>query len=161
MNAAEFFMANFGKYYLPNPSGDAFSDTGKVLSSAYPVPGRVNKNGGPVTNRLSSGWAIVRPGSATVQLDFGLPGPEYSAMTRIEAYQRELETWDGKEPRIFLEFEKATIQFDQVFMTVDKRLVRICTPKGPVTRNWVALPPGVKPPRPPAVKKPRSTTSKA
>jgi hypothetical protein len=48
----------------------------------------------------------------------------------VEAFMEELEIWDGESPRIFLEFDKAPVSIANLFITVDRRLVRICSPKG-------------------------------
>ncbi len=93
---------------------------------------------------MQSGWAIVRPGSATLQLDLDVPVLQKSRMTRFEAFAAELESWDGREPRIFMLFDKAPIPGPAIFMSVDKRHVRICTNAGTRTEDWTVNPPKVK-----------------
>ncbi|KWA83707.1 hypothetical protein WL29_20280 [Burkholderia ubonensis] len=136
MSTAKFFMDNFGKYFKPELIGrSGYDDVGTVLSSTYP------KLGTGVAMRLMAGWAIIRPGSAVMSAPLDVPGVENSTLTRLEAYHHELQTWDGKEPRIFLEFDKAPIKPRDIVATVDKRFVRICTNAGVLDRNWVQAPP--------------------
>lgn len=137
MSTAAFFMDNFGKPFL-KPSDDAWADVGRVLGSSYPMTGKATMS------RMQSGWAIVRPGSATLQLDLAVPVIQKSRMTRFEAFANELATWDGVEPRIFMLFDKAPISAKFVFMSVDKRLVRVCTKDGARTEDWTVNPPKVK-----------------
>jgi hypothetical protein len=136
MSTAKFFMDNFGRYFKPELAGScSYDDVGIVLASTYP------KLDTGATMRLMAGWAIIRPGSAVMGAPLDVPGVANSTLTRIEAYYQELQTWDGKEPRIFLEFDKAPIKSRDVVATVDKRFVRICTNAGVLDRNWVHAPP--------------------
>jgi len=137
MSTAEFFMDNFGRHFV-KPSGDVWADVGRVLSSSYPMKSKASMS------RMQSGWAIVRPGSATLQLDLDIPVILKSRMTRFEAFASELATWDGAEPRIFMLFDKAPIPANAIFVSVDKRLVRICTKDGAKTEDWTIHPPTVK-----------------
>lgn len=137
MSTAEFFMCNFGRHFI-RPTGDDWADVGQVLRSSYPMVGKAS------LSRMQSGWAIVRPGSATLQLDLNVPEVQKSRMTRYEAFATELITWDGREPRIFMLFDKAPISANDVFMSVDKRCVRICTNAGAKTEDWITKPPTVK-----------------
>jgi len=137
VSTAKFFMDNFGKHFC-KPSDDAWADVGKVLRGSYPMTGKAS------LSRMQSGWAIVRPGSATLQLDLAVPVILKSRMTRFEAFAAELATWDGFEPRIFMLFDKAPIEAQSIFASVDKRLVRICTKAGATTEDWTTHPPKVK-----------------
>jgi hypothetical protein len=137
MNTAEFFMENFGRHFCA-PTGNAWADVGQVLRGAYPMIGKATKS------RMQSGWAIVRPGSAALQLDLDVPEIQKSRMTRNEAFAAELAAWDGKAPRIFMLFDKAPIAAEAIFMSVDKRMVRICTNSGAKTEDWTTKPPTVK-----------------
>jgi hypothetical protein len=137
MSTAKFFMDNFGKHFC-QPSGDDWADVGKVLRGSYPM---VGKNS---VSRMQSGWAIVRPGSATLQLNLDLSVVQKSRMTRFEAFAAELATWNGEEPRIFMLFDKAPISAQSIFVSVDKRLVRVCTNSGARTEDWTINPPKVK-----------------
>ena len=98
-------------------------------------------------SRMQSGWAIVRPGSATLQLDLDVPVIQKSRMTRFEAFAGELAAWNGIEPRIFMLFDKAPISAQAVFVSVDKRRVRVCTKDGALTQDWTTHPPVVKAPK--------------
>lgn len=137
MSTAAFFMDNFGRHFIA-PTGDDWADVGQVLRGAYPMTGKTS------FSRMQSGWAIVRPGSATLQLDLDVPAIQKSRMTRVEAFAAELATWDGQEPRIFMLFDKAPIAAQAIFVSVDKRLVRICTNAGAKTEDWTIRPPVVK-----------------
>ena len=137
MSTAEFFMDNFGKHFT-KPTSDAWADVGRVLRGSYPMTGKSS------LSRMQSGWAIVRPGSATLQLDLAVLGILKSRMTRFEAFAGELATWDGMEPRIFMLFDKAPISAQSIFVSVDKRLVRVCTKAGAKVEDWTTNPPKVK-----------------
>lgn len=141
MTTAAFFMENFGRHFI-KPTGDTWADVGKVLRGSYPMTGKAS------LSRMQSGWAIVRPGSATLQLDLAVPVIQKSRMTRMEAFASELASWDGLEPRIFMLFDKAPIAAQAIFVSVDKRRVRICTNAGAKTEDWTNRPPTVKGPRP-------------
>ena len=130
-------MENFGRHFL-KPSGDDWADVGHVLRGSYAMTGKSS------LSRMQSGWAIVRPGSATLQLDLAIPVIQKSRMTRFEAFAAELATWDDREPRIFMLFDKAPIAAQSIFVSVDKRLVRICTKDGAKTEDWTLRPPVVK-----------------
>ena len=135
MNTYEFFIEYFGKHLLDceglTPSAAAW----KVLSSSHK-----QKKG--TENRLVSGWAILRPHHSTIQQQLAASGLEYSSntKTRYDAFEEELEIWDGKEPRMFLTFDKVPIPISNLFLTLDKRLIRICSPKT-VESFDVAFPP--------------------
>ena len=123
MNTYEFFVANFGRHLV---NCDGLSPTAaawKALSSNH-------KLAKGTESRLSSGWAIVRPNRSTVQLKLAAKGVEQDDRTRIEAFMEEFQTWDGVEPRIFLMFNKAPVPIANLFISVDRRLVRICSPEG-------------------------------
>ncbi|MEI6760130.1 MAG: hypothetical protein WCO22_06715 [Betaproteobacteria bacterium] len=137
MSTADFFMENFGRHFI-EPTGDNWADVGNVLRGSYPMTGKSS------LSRMQSGWAIVRPGSATLQLDLAVPGVQKSRMTRFEAFAAELAAWDGIEPRIFMLFDKAPISAKDIFVSVDKRRVRICTNAGAKTEDWTVKPPVVK-----------------
>lgn len=137
MSTAAFFMDNFGRHFI-KPTGDHWVDVGQVLRGGYPMTGKAS------FSRMQSGWAIVRPGSATLQLDLAVPVIQKSRMTRHEAFAAELAAWDGREPRIFMLFDKAPISAQSIFVSVDKRLVRVCTKDGAKTEDWTLRPPVVK-----------------
>ena len=137
MNTATFFMENFGQHFI-KPSGDEWADVGRVLRGSYPMTGKDS------VSRMQSGWAIVRPGSATLQLDLNVPGIQKSRMTRFEAFAAELAKWDGRERRIFMLFDKAPIAAQSIFVSVDRRRVRVCTNAGARTEDWTTHPPTVK-----------------
>lgn len=137
MNTAHFLMENFGRHFIQR-GNDEWADVGRVLSGAYPMVGKTS------SSRMQSGWAIVRPGSATLQLDLAVPAIQKSRMTRYEAFAAELATWDGLSPRIFMLFDKAPIAAKDIFVSVDKRRVRICTKAGARTEDWTINPPTAK-----------------
>jgi len=134
MSTAAFFMENFGRHFI-KPSGDNWADVEHVLRGSYPMTTKSS------LSRMQSGWAIVRPGSATLQLDLAVPVIQKSRMTRNEAFIAELATWDGREPRIFMLFDKAPVSAKDIFVSVDKRRVRICTNAGARTEDWTVKPP--------------------
>lgn len=79
-----------------------------------------------------------------VQLDLAVPVIQKSRMTRFEAFAAEFAVWDGLTPRIFMLFDKAPIAAQDIFVSVDKRHVRICTNAGANTADWTTHPPIVK-----------------
>jgi len=123
MNTFEFLNEYFGKYLVATEGLTPSSAAWKVLSSNHRL--QTGKQ-----SRLNSGWAIVRPGKSTLQLKLSASGVEYDNRTRIEAFSAELENWNGSEPRLFLMFDKAPLPISNLFLSVDRRLVRICSPAG-------------------------------
>lgn len=123
MNTFTFFNEYFGKY-LVRQEGAPHEAAWRALSSNH----RLAKG---TEGRLASGWAIVRPrGGSSVQLKLAAAGLLYDDRTRVEAFLDELSHWDGREPRIFLMFDKAPVPIGNLFMTVDRRAIRICSPAG-------------------------------
>lgn len=134
MNAASFFMENFGRHFKTQ-TGQPWVDVQSVLSGVYKMRNKAS------SSRLQSGWAIIRPGSATLKHDVDAPEILKSAETWREAFQRELDGWDGFSPRIFLLFDKAPIPASNIFLSVDRRHVRVCTNSGASIENWTKQPP--------------------
>ncbi len=132
MNTFEFFNENFGRH-LVTLGGEPHEAAYRALSSNH-------KLAKGTASRLSSGWAIVRPGTSSVQLKLAASGLHYDERTRVEAFMEELDKWDGQEPRIFLMFDKAPVPIANLFMTVDRRAVRICSPAGVETFDRDAPP---------------------
>ena len=131
MNTYQFFNENFGKY-LTAQTNRPHMDAWRALSSTYPM---LNKDGKPSKSRLASGWAIVRPTGTIVQLKLTLDGLQYDERTRFVAFAEELAAWDGS-PRMFLMFDKSPIPIANLFMTLDLRAVRICSPAGVETFDY-------------------------
>ena len=123
MNTYEFFVEHFGRHLVNCDGMTPAAAAWKALSSNH-------KLAKGTESRLSSGWAIVRPTGSTVQLKLAAKGIAQDERTRIEAFMEEFQTWDGKEPRIFLMFDKAPVPIANLFISVDRRLVRICSPAG-------------------------------
>jgi hypothetical protein len=129
MNTYQFFNQNFGKF-LTAQTNQPHMDAWRALSSNHALQG-----GGQ--SRLVSGWAIIRPTGATLQTKLAASGIEYDAngRTRFEAFSEELAAWDGT-PRMFLLFDKASIPIANLFMTLDLRAVRVCSPGGVETFDY-------------------------
>ena len=136
MNAYRFFNENFGRYLIAPANRPPHGEAWRALSSSY----RLRKGG---RSRLSSGWAIVRPTGAVMQLELAVSGIEYDdERTRFQAFADELAAWDGG-PRLFLTFDKAPLPIRHLFLTVDRRAVRICAPQGVETFDHTRpAPPG-------------------
>lgn len=128
----EFFNTNFGRHFV-EPSGDAMADARAALSGGHTM-----KKGGPA-QRISSGWAIVRPGKSVMQMKFAAAGIDYAIEDRYTAFLAELQAWD-QTPRIFLTFDKKPIPVGHVFVTYDLRAVRICSPAGVETFDFTVAP---------------------
>ena len=129
----DFFNQNFGRHFVEK-TGDAIADANAVLSGGH----KMRKAGGTV-QRISSGWAIVRPGRSTLQMKFAATGVDYADEDRYTAFLAELEAWDGT-PRIFLTFDKKPIPVGHVFVTYDRRAVRICSPGSVETFDFTVPP---------------------
>jgi hypothetical protein len=132
MNTFEFFNEYFGKH-LVKQEGTATKAAWRALSSNH----RLVKG---TVSRLASGWAIVRPSTSSVQIKLAAAGLHFDERTRYEAFFEELQNWDGDTPRLFLEFNKSPLPIANLFMTVDPRAVRICSPDGVETFNWLQTP---------------------
>jgi hypothetical protein len=132
MNTFEFFNKFFGKH-LVTQEGSLTDAAWRALSSNH----RLAKG---TQSRLASGWAIVRPGTSSVQLKLAAAGVHFDERTRYDAFLDELQSWDGESPRLFLMFDKAPLPIANLFMTVDPRAVRMCSPAGVETFNWLQAP---------------------
>lgn len=114
----DFFNQNFGRF-LTEQTGNAAADAQRALSNGHAM-----KKGGSL-QRIASGWAIVRPSQLTMQFELVAAGIEFSRLTRYEAFQAELDTWDGS-PRVFIVFDKKPVPIQNIFVTDGPRAVRIC-----------------------------------
>ena len=127
INTFEFFNQHFGRH-LVKAEGEPHVIAHHALSNSHKLAKGTD-------SRLASGWAIVRPGTSSVQLKLAASGLHYDDRTRVEAFMAEFDKWDGNEPRIFLMFDKAPVPIANLFMSVDRRAVRICSPAGVETFN--------------------------
>ena len=137
MNTFEFFNENFGRH-LVDQSGEHYQATSRALSSNHELAKGTS-------GRLASGWAIIKPGKATIQLKLAATGLHYDDRTRFEAILDELEDWDN-EPTLFMTFDKSPLSISNLFLTVDLRAVRICTPSGVQTFDYTTEPRDTAPP---------------
>ena len=125
------FNQNFGRF-LTSHTNQPHMDAWKTLSSTYDI---IKKDGKPSKSRLAWGWAIVRPTVSVAQLNLCVEGIGQDPRTRFEAFTDELSKWD-ETPRMFLVFAKAPIPIVNLFITVDLRAVRICSPGGVETFDY-------------------------
>ena len=132
MNTFEFFNEHFGRH-LVSVEGEPHVAAYRALSSNHKLAKGTD-------SRLQSGWAIVRPGKSSVQLKLAATGLHFDERPRVEAFMDEFEKWDSKDPRIFLMFDKAPVPIANLFMTVDRRAIRICSPAGVETFDLDAAP---------------------
>jgi len=132
MNTFEFFNEHFGKHLV--------KQTGTVTEAAWRALSSNHRMAKGSLGRLASGWAIVRPCNTTVQLNLAVADLSFDHRTRTEVFFEELQAWDGQSPRMFLMFDKAPLPIANLFMTVDPRAVRICSPSGVETFNWLKDP---------------------
>ena len=133
MNTYQFFNQSFGRF-LTAQTNQPHMDAWRALSSTHPLVKR-NKNGDEQAGRLVAGWVVIRPTGAVMQQKLAVEGIEYDDRTRFEAFADELAVWDGK-PRMFLLFDKTPILIANLFMTLDLRAVRICSPGGVETFDY-------------------------
>ena len=131
MNVFEFFNAGLGRHLVPQ-SGAPHQAAQRAISSEH-------KLAGGKENRITSGWAIVRPDGALLQQKLAAAGITYDDRTRVEAFLDELLRWDDT-PRLFLMFDKKPIPIENLFLTADLRAVRICSPQGVETFDFNAEP---------------------
>ncbi len=122
MNAFDIITTGFARpIFGNNLVGDPFRDAFRALSSSH----KLNNEKG--TSGRLSGWAIFRAGGSTVQANLDCRGVQTGdPRTRYEAFADELENF--REPVVFIQFSKTTVNMDNVFATYDPRLVKICSP---------------------------------
>ena len=131
MNAFDFLNDNFGKH-LVRQDGNSKENAERALSSTH-----LKADGG--SSRLGAGWAIVKENHATLQLKLAADGIHYDDRTRYQAILDALDAWDGS-PAIFMVFDKTPLQLSNLFLTLDIRAVRICTPSGVQTFDYTSEP---------------------
>ena len=127
-----FFNENFGRH-LVGQTGNPADDARRALSSGHQM-----KKGG-TAQRIASGWAVIRPGTPTMQFELAALGIEYSKQTRYQAFLAELDLWNGS-PRMFIEFAKRPVPVGNLFRTFDLRQVRICSATGVETFDFTKPP---------------------
>lgn len=127
MNTFDFFNQHFGQHLV--------AQQGEPHVSAYRALSSNHQLAKGTSGRLASGWAIVRPGTSSVQLKLSAGNLHFDERTRVEAFREELAHWDFKEPRIFLMFDKSPLPISNLFMSLDRRAIRICSPSGVETFN--------------------------
>jgi len=133
VNTIEFFNQYFGRH-LTEQTGDAFLDAQTALSKSHPLrSGKIS--------RLASGWAIVRPGRSSLQLEVKCSGIDVvgNGINRFEAFLADLREWSG-EPRLYLTFDKRPVPVPNLFLTHDTRCVRICSPTDVETFDFTQQP---------------------
>jgi len=138
MNTFEFFHNSFGKH-LTNKTNKLHMDAWRALSSNHPQQ-KKNAKGEHSSCRLISGWAIVRPDNTLLQQKLAATGLTYDDRNRFNAFFHELQSWDGS-PRIFLTFDQSPVPIANLFMTLDLRAVRICSPSGVETFDYTTAAP--------------------
>lgn len=138
MNSYSFFYENFGRYFDASQSNKSHMDVSNVIRGSYPLKEK-DKVGNTRYTRLAFGWAIIRPGESSIKLDLDIPGISYDSRTESMAFLEELKNWDNN-PRMFLLFGKAPILISNLFLTLDQRAVRICSPKGTETFDFTQSP---------------------
>ena len=141
MNTFEFFNRGLGRH-LQTEAMEITDDT-PSHEAAHRVLSANHTSAKGTSSRLGSGWAVITPGEAVLQLKLNAPatdGLNYSDATRYEAFLKVLENWTG-EPVMFLQFDKKPLPADNLFITADLRCVRVCGPKGVETFDWTQPPP--------------------
>ena len=131
MNTFEFFNANFGRH-LVTQVGEPHEAAAKALSVHHPLASGK-------ACRLN-GWAIIKPDYTMLQMKLAVPSIHYYDLTRYEAILHELENW-SRTPTLFMVLDlKKPMPIANMFLTVDLRAVRICTPKGVETFDYTQEP---------------------
>lgn len=133
MNTYRFFMEHFGRH-LVEATGHDIADTEEVLNVSH-----AKLEGS--RQRLSAGWAVIGPNGSKLQLDLIAPRIETGCpQTRFEAFAEALRR---DLPVMLLVFDKRPLSLDQLFVTHDQRMVRVCTPAGVETFNLSSPPLGM------------------
>jgi hypothetical protein len=132
MNTLELFNYAFGRH-LVEQTDSAAANARRALSSGHQMA-----KGGK-SQRIASGWAVIKQRGATMQFKLAAKGIEYSTMTRYEAFAAALDQMDG-EPVILIEFDKKPVPVENLFATYDLRAVRICSAKGVETFDYTVEP---------------------
>ena len=132
MNAITLLNQCFGRF-LVQQTRDPVADAQAALSNGHEMAK------GGTRQRIASGWAIIKPGGATMQFRLATPAIQYSEKTRSEAFAELLNHWDGT-PAMLMEFDKKPIPVGNLFITYDVRAVRICSPKGVETFDFTTAP---------------------
>ena len=133
MNSFSFFYEHFGKHLSAERSNKPHMDASRVLRASYPLKGK------PTPTRLAFGWAIIRPGKSSLKLNLDIAGITCDSRPESMSFLEELKKWDGT-PRMFLIFGQAPIPIANLFLTLDLRAVRICSPKGTETFDFTKTP---------------------
>lgn len=126
MNTFEF-LAQFGAANFISTGNDPVADVHRWLNVTLTQPG-------DKTSRITNTWAVVSQAGVEMKQRF-VPRHKTAVVFSDEiasiAFARHLTTIDG--PKAFLLFEKKPIDLKHIFLTYDRRVVRICTPKGAIT----------------------------
>ena len=130
----EIIAKGFARHVLPGGlSNDAVRDSARALTMNHPL-----KKGS--TSRLT-GWAIIRESGTTCQADLSAQGIESGdTRTRYAAFANEVANF--REPVVFLQFTKSTVNIANVFATYDPRITRICSPDACETFDATVEPDG-------------------
>lgn len=120
------FLAQFGAANFIGTGNDPVADVHRWLNVTLPQPGGT-------TSRITNTWAVVSEAGVEMKQRF-VPREGASVVFSDEsasvAFGRHLTTLEG--PKAFLLFEKKPIDLKHIFLTYDRRVVRICTPKGAI-----------------------------
>jgi hypothetical protein len=134
MNTFAFFNEHLGRLLVPQ-DGEPHEAAYRALSSEHVLERGIRKS------RLLDGcWAIVRPTRTSLKTRLTVPQLHYDDRTWADAFADELSAWDGKEPRIFICFKKRLLPAHNLFLSVDLRVVRVCSPQGVETFDATQAP---------------------
>lgn len=125
MNTFELISNGFARHVLGNAlTGNPVRDAAKALTMNHLLD---NEKGS--SSRLT-GWAIFRASGSTVQANLAATGiTAKDTRTRYKAFADELNNF--REPVVFLQFTKSTVNLANVFATFDPRITKICAPDAP------------------------------
>lgn len=133
-NTFEIIARGFARYVLP---GGLSNDPVRDAATALTMNHRLKKGS---TSRLT-GWAIIRESGTTCQADLAAEGVESGdSRTRYAAFAAELMAF--REPVVFLQFTKSTVNIANVFATYDPRITRVCSPDRCETFDATQVPDG-------------------
>ena len=139
MNTFEFLAENFAKHMTDEKINDPVALTRRALSKSYDLDRPPNEKTGKVPTSRLKNWVVVYNGGTMLKLDLAVQGVRREEnMTWAQAFVYALENLPA--PWCFLQFENTIMSLSNVFLTHDIRAVRICSPKGVVTLNWLSDP---------------------
>lgn len=126
MNGEEFLQ----KYFLPKFAPEASSLRAALGKSHVQPDGK--------TSRFTKGNALLVDEGHVLIKGYFCPTVSYTEDTPFALLARHLAAWQGQ-PFVFCLFAQALMPPSNLMVTYDKRLVRVCEPRGVFDVNWARI----------------------